>query len=87
MTIIMGRLSDLLGAKKMLMIMMVCFTVGTILAPFANDISTLIAIRALQGIAIAGTPISTKLIRDQFPKSKFPIGMSIYLSAYSVVWR
>ena len=83
MTVIMGRLSDLVGAKKMLMIMMACFTVGTILAPFANDISTLIAIRALQGIAMASTPISTKLIRDQFPKSKFPIGMSIYLSAYS----
>ena len=83
MTVIMGRLSDLVGAKKMLMIMMACFTVGTILAPFANDISTLIAIRALQGIAIASTPISTKLIRDQFPKSKFPIGMSIYLAAYS----
>ncbi|MGC2575298.1 MAG: MFS transporter, partial [Candidatus Nitrosopolaris sp.] len=28
-------------------------------------------------------PISTKLIRDQVPKSKFPIGLSIYLSAYS----
>ena len=83
MTVIMGRLADLLGAKKMLMIMMACFTVGTILAPFANDISTLIAIRALQGIAIASTPISTKLIRDEFPKSKFPLGMSIYLSAYS----
>ena len=83
MTVVMGRLSDLVGAKKMLMIMMVCFTVGTILAPFANDISTLIAIRALQGIAIASTPISTKLIRDEFPKSKFPIGMSIYLAAYS----
>ena len=83
MTVIMGRLSDLVGAKKMLMIMMACFTVGTILAPFADDISTLIAIRALQGVAIASTPISTKLIRDQFPKSKFPIGLSIYLAAYS----
>ena len=83
MTVIMGRLSDLVGAKKMLMIMMACFTVGTILAPFADDISTLIAIRALQGVAIADTPISTKLIRDQFPKSKFPIGLSIYLAAYS----
>ena len=83
MTVVMGRLSDLVGAKKMLMIMMTCFTVGTILAPFANDISTLIAIRALQGIAIANTLISTKLIRDGFPKSKFPIGMSIYLAAYS----
>jgi len=83
MTVIMGRLSDVVGAKKMLMLMMVCFTVGTILAPFAPNISTLIALRVLQGIAVASTPISTKIIRDQFPKSKFPVGMSIYLSAYS----
>ena len=83
MTVVMGRLSDLVGAKKMLMIMMTCFTVGTILAPFAHDIYTLIGLRVLQGIAVASTPISTKIIRDQFPRTKFPIGMSIYLSAYS----
>jgi MFS family permease len=83
MTVIMGRLSDIVGAKKMLMIMMICFTVGTILAPFSPNISTLLAFRVLQGIAVASTPISTKLIRDQVPRTKFPIGMSIYLAAYS----
>ena len=62
----------------MLMMMMVCFTVGTILAPFAPNISTLLALRVLQGIAVASTPISTKLIRDQVPKTKFPIG-SVYI--------
>jgi MFS family permease len=83
MTVIMGRLSDIVGAKKMLMIMMICFTVGTILAPFSPNISTLLAFRVLQGIAVASTPISTKLIRDGVPRTKFPIGMSIYLAAYS----
>ena len=83
MTVIMGRLADLIGAKKMLMIMMICFTVGTILAPFSPNISVLLALRVLQGIAVASTPISTKLIRDQVPKTKFPIGLSIYLAAYS----
>ena len=79
MTVVMGRLADLIGAKKMLMIMMICFTVGTILAPFSPNISVLLALRVLQGIAVASTPISTKLIRDQVPKSKFPIGLGIYL--------
>ena len=83
MTVIMGRLSDLVGAKKMLMLMMMCFAVGTILAPFSRDVYTLFAIRALQGIAVASTPISTKVIRDQFPKGKFAVGMGIYLSSYS----
>jgi MFS family permease len=83
MTVIMGRLSDLVGAKKMLMVMMICFTVGTVLAPFSPNMAILLALRTLQGIAIASTPISTKLIRDGVPKSKFPIGLSIYLAGYS----
>ena len=62
---------------------MLFFTAGTILAPFAQDIFTLIIIRVFQGIAVASTPISTKIVRDTFPKSKFPIGLSIYLAAYS----
>jgi MFS family permease len=82
MTVIMGRLSDLFGAKRMQMIMMLCFTVGTILAPFAPNFSILIALRVLQGIAVATTPISTKLIRDNVPASKFSVGMSIYLACY-----
>ncbi|MGA7543184.1 MAG: MFS transporter, partial [Nitrososphaeraceae archaeon] len=83
MTIIIGNFSDALGAKKMLVMMMVVYTVATILAGFSQDIYTLLAIRAIQGIAIANTPIALKIIRDQFPKGKFSIGQSIVTSAYS----
>jgi MFS family permease len=83
MTIIIGNFSDALGAKKMLVMMMVIYTVATILAGFSQDIYTLLAIRAIQGIAIANTPIALKIIRDQFPKGKFSIGQSIVTSAYS----
>jgi MFS family permease len=83
MTIIIGRFSDIFGAKKMLVIMMLLYTVGTILAGFSQDIYTLLIIRAIQGIAIANTPIALKIIRDQFPKGKFSIGQSIVTSAYS----
>ena len=83
MTVIMGRLSDIVGAKKMLMMMMICFSVGTVLAPFSHNYATLLALRVLQGVAVASTPISTKLIRDNVSKTKFPIGLSIYLAGYS----
>jgi MFS family permease len=83
MTIIIGNLSDVLGAKKMLVMMMVIYTVATIFAGFSQDIGTLLAIRAIQGIAIANTPIALKIIRDQFPKGKFSVGQSIVTSAYS----
>jgi MFS family permease len=83
MTIVIGRFSDIFGAKKMLVLMMIIYTGGTALAGFSQNIETLLIIRAIQGIAIANTPIALKIIRDQFPKGKFSIGQSIVTSAYS----
>jgi MFS family permease len=83
MTILIGRFSDIVGARKMLVLMMIIYTAGTALAGFSQDIYTLLAIRAIQGIAIANTPIALKIIRDQFPKGKFSVGQSIVTSAYS----
>jgi MFS family permease len=83
MTILIGGFSDIFGAKKMLLLMMIIYTAATIFAGFSQDIYTLLTIRAIQGIAIANTPIALKIIRDQFPKEKFSIGQSIVTSAYS----
>jgi MFS family permease len=83
MTILIGKFSDVFGARRMLVLMMVIYTAATALAGLSQDINTLLAIRALQGIAIANTPIGLKIIRDQFPKGKFSVGQSIVTSAYS----
>jgi len=50
-----------------------------------KGVYTLIGLRVLQGIAVESTPISTNLIRDEFPRTKFPIGMGIYLCF--LFWR
>jgi len=63
--------------------MMAIYAVTTALAGFAKDINTLLIIRAIQGIAIANTPIALKIVRDLFPPGKFSIGQSIVTSAYS----
>ena len=60
MTILIGRFSDIFGAKKMLVLMMVIYTAATAVAGFSQDISTLLTIRAIQGIAIANTPIRSE---------------------------
>lgn len=83
MTILIGKFSDVFGARKMLVLMMIIYTASTALAGFSQDINTLLAIRAIQGIAIANTPIGLKIIRDQFPRGKFSVGQSIVTSAYS----
>ncbi|MGD1836591.1 MAG: MFS transporter, partial [Nitrososphaeraceae archaeon] len=83
MTILIGKFSDIFGAKKMLILMMSAFAITTALAGFAQDIVTLLIIRAIQGIAIANSPIGLKVIRDQYPKEKFSVGQGILTTAYS----
>jgi MFS family permease len=83
MTIIIGRLADIFGARKMLLIELGCFAVGTGLAGFVQDFYSLLVIRALQGIAVANTPLAIKMIREQFPKEKFSIGVSIITASFS----
>jgi MFS family permease len=83
MTIIIGRLADLFGSRKMLLIELGCFAVGTGLAGFTQDFYTLLIIRALQGIAVANTPLALKIVREQFPREKFSIGASIVVASFS----
>ncbi|MEW6604693.1 MAG: MFS transporter, partial [Thermoproteota archaeon] len=83
MTIIIGRLADIFGTRKLLLVELGCFAVGTGLAGFAQDFYTLLVIRALQGIAVANTPLALTIIRQQFPKEKYSIGASIIIASFS----
>ena len=81
-TIVIGRLADMYGPKKMLLLVFLCYIVGVILAPFTQDIYVLLALRALQGVAVAVVPIATRIARDIFPPEKFPMAQGTLLSMY-----
>jgi MFS family permease len=59
-----------------------CYTVGVVLAPFTQDIYVLLALRALQGVAVAVVPIATRIARDIFPPEKFPMAQGTILAMY-----
>ena len=81
-TIVIGRLADLYGAKKMLLIVFICYTIGVILAPFAQEFYTLIGLRILQGIAVALVPICVRIAREIFGEKKIPMAQMVILSMY-----
>ena len=81
-TIVIGRLADTYGPKKMLLLVFVCYTVGTILAGFATEFYTLIVFRIIQGVAVALVPVSVRIARDLFPPEKFPFAQGVILSMY-----
>lgn len=81
-TIVIGRLADIYGPKKMLLLVFLCYIVGTVLGGFAQDIYTLLVFRVIQGVAVALVPICIRIARDLYPKEKFPMAQGTILAMY-----
>ncbi|HZB16903.1 MAG TPA: MFS transporter [Nitrososphaeraceae archaeon] len=83
MTPIAGRLSDIYGKKKMLLIILGVYTLGLLLGALAANFFSIVIARAIQGIGISMFPISFGIIRDKFPPEKLAIAQGIFSSTLS----
>jgi len=83
MTPVAGRLSDLYGKKKILLILLIIYVAGLTAGGFADNISFLLAARIIQGVGLAAVPAAFSLLRDTFPPSKLAIAVGVFGSAYS----
>lgn len=82
-TPIAGKLSDIYGKKKLLIVIMIIYTVATFFGIVSQDISTMIIVRAFQGIGISLFPIAFAIIRDKFPERKLSIAQGILTSIFA----
>lgn len=83
MTPIVGKLSDIYGKKKILVVVIIIYTIGTLLGGLSNNIIMLVVSRIIQGIGLAMFPVAFAIIRDKFPESKLSIGQGIFTAVFS----
>lgn len=83
MTPIAGKLSDIYGRKKVLLVIMAIYAIGIAMAAFVDNIYWLFVSRTIQGIGIAMFVIAFSIIRDQFPRDKISIGQGIISSMFA----
>jgi MFS family permease len=83
MTPIAGKLSDIYGKKKILLIIMAIYITGITIAGLSTNIYVLFAARAIQGIGMAMFVIAFGIIRDQFPREKISIGQGVISSMFA----
>jgi MFS family permease len=83
MTPIAGKLSDIYGRKKMVLVIFVIYIVGIAIGGISTNIYTLVLARIIQGVGISMFPIAFGIIRDQFPMSKIAIGIGIFSSMFA----
>jgi EmrB/QacA subfamily drug resistance transporter len=69
-TPIAGRLGDMFGKKRVLVITLWGLTVGTLAAGFVHTLPLMIAARTVQGLGGAIFPLAFAILRDEFPRER-----------------
>jgi EmrB/QacA subfamily drug resistance transporter len=69
-TPILGRVGDMIGKEKVLVVVLATLAIGSILAALATSISVMIIARAIQGVGGGVIPLAFGIIRDEFPREK-----------------
>ncbi|MEU0526560.1 MFS transporter [Streptomyces niveus] len=83
-TPIMGRLGDLYGKHRMLLASLAVMVVGSLVCAFTDDLTVMIAGRALQGFAMGAIPLGIGIMRDELPREKLGSAMALMSSSIGV---
>jgi len=81
-TPIAGKLSDMYGRKKVLLIVLSIYSVGILAGGFANSLPLMLAARAAQGVGISMFPIAFGIIRQVLPETRLAVGQSIFSATF-----
>ena len=84
LTPIVGRLGDMFGKERTLVISLAILAAGTLLAALATSIEVLIVARVIQGCGGAIFPLAFGIIRDEFPRERVATGIALISSILGV---
>jgi MFS family permease len=69
-TAILGRLGDMYGKERLLLVTLVILAFGTLLAAVSSSLGVIIVARFIQGAAGGIFPLAFGIVRDEFPREK-----------------
>ena len=76
-TPIAGRLGDMFGKKRTLVVVLAGLGGGTLLAALATTLPVMIGARTIQGLGGAIFPLAFGIIRDEFPRERVAGGIAL----------
>lgn len=76
-TPLLGRLGDMYGKRRMLIVALLAFAAGSVVSALGTSLEVIVAGRVLQGVGGGIFPLCFGLVRDEFPREK--VSMSIGL--------
>ncbi|MER6953138.1 MFS transporter [Streptomyces sp. NPDC000618] len=79
-TPVVGRLGDMVGKRRMLLVSIVLLVTGSVVCALADSLVPMIVGRALQGLSAAVVPLGISILRDTVPAEKLA-GSTAVMSA------
>ena len=76
-TPLVGRLGDIFGKRRLLVMALVCFAFGMLISALSSDLWVVVAGRVVQGVGGGVFPLCFAIIRDELPRER--IGSSVGL--------
>jgi len=67
---ISGRLGDMFGKRRMLVISLGVLSAGSVLCALTSSLVLMVAGRVLQGAAMGAIPLGISIVRDELPKER-----------------
>jgi EmrB/QacA subfamily drug resistance transporter len=76
-TPLIGRLGDIHGKERLLVVVLVLLCVGTVVSAVATTLGVMLIGRVLQGAAGGLFPLAFGIIRDEFPRERIAGGIGL----------
>jgi MFS family permease len=79
--IVAGRLGDMYGRKRMMLILLAVAVIGSIVSAVTSNFGVVLLGRALQGFATACIPLSIGILRENIPPQRLPVAVGLMTTA------
>lgn len=83
-TPIMGRLADMYGKKRMLLIAISAFIAGSVACALADGLTMMVAGRALQGVASGMIPLGISVLHEMLPRDRAGSAIALMSSSMGI---
>src|SRR5688572_27259404 len=83
-TPVFGRLGDMFGKRRLLVISLGVFAAGSVVAALADSLELLVAGRVLQGAGGGIFPLCFAIIRDEFPKERVSSSIGLISATFGI---
>ncbi|NGN65264.1 MFS transporter [Streptomyces sp. A7024] len=83
-TPVMGRLGDMFGKRKMLIVALSLLVIGSLVCAVTSDVALMVVGRAIQGGAMGAIPLGISIMRDELPPQKLGSAMALMSSSLGI---